>query len=196
MKNAIIFHGTGCTPNSYWFPSIRKFLEKTGYDVWVPSLPDAENPELSKWLPIALAANYNEETVIVGHSAGGPLVLSILENIKATIDKAILVAGFARPLRGDNYKPQDILQKSYNWAKIKKAAKDIIYINSENDPWTIDDEEGLYMWRKTGGTLILREGEGHMGSDRFKQAYTRFPLLEKLLELEYSRLSIDGSDKR
>jgi len=194
MKNAIIFHGTGCTPNSFWFPNIKKHLETLGYTVSVPQLPDADTPTLENWLPVALGGEFTEETVIIGHSAGGPLVLSVLENIKVQIHKAILVAGFGRPLRGDK-EPQPILQSQYDWTKIKKSAQDIVYINSDNDPWTIDDEEGLYMWRKTGGTLILREGEGHMGSDSFHQPYTTFPLLEKILDLKYSRSVIDGSDK-
>jgi len=195
MKNAIIFHGTGCTPDSYWFPSIKKHLETLGYDVSAPQLPDQDNPTLANWLPVALGGVFTEETVIIGHSAGGPLVLSVLENIKVQIHKAILVAGFARPLRGDNGKVQPILQSKYNWEKIKKSAKDIIYLNSDNDPWTIDHEEGLYMYRKTGGTLIIREGEGHMGSDSFHQPYTKFLLLEKLLEMKYTRNTIDGSDQ-
>ena len=112
------------------------------------------------------------------------------------VQKAILVAGFARRLRIDKKEPEPILQPVYNFEKIKSSVKDIIYLNSSDDPWTIDDEEGLYMWRQMGGTLILREGEGHMGSDRFKQSYTGFPLLEKLLELKYSRSSIDVSDKK
>ena len=164
MKNATLFYGTGCTPNSYWFPSVKKHLETLGYDVSVPQLPDQDHPTLDNWLPVALGGVFTKETVIVGHSAGGPLVLSVLENIKVQIHKAILVAGFGRPLRGDK-EPEPILQDKYDWEKIKRSAKDIIYINSDNDPWTIDDEEGLYMWHKTGGTLILREGEGHMGSD-------------------------------
>jgi len=198
MKNAIIFHGTGCTPESYWFPKIKKHLESLGYEVWVPKLPDADDPVLSKWLAVATKGRYTEETVIIGHSAGGPLVLSILENVKVQIHKAILVAGFARELRYDkeHKTTQSILQPEYNWEKIKTSVKDIIYINSDNDPWTIDDEEGLHMWRKTGGTLILRSDEGHMGSDSFKQPYTTFPLLEKLLEVKYTRSSIDGSDKK
>ncbi len=194
MKNAIIFHGTGCTPNSYWFPKTKTFLENLGYEVWIPQLPDSDDPQLSKWLPIALQAKYGEETVVIGHSAGGPLVLSVLEKIDVTIYKAILVAGFARKLRGDK-EIQPILQSKYDWGKIKKNVKDIIYINSEDDPWTIDHEEGLYMWKKTGGTLICREGEGHIGSDSFRQPYTTFPLLEKLLEVKYTRQSIDCSDK-
>ena len=51
------------------------------------------------------------------------------------------------------------------------------------------------MYRKTGGTLIIREGEGHMGSDSFHQPYTKFLLLEKLLEMKYTRNTIDGSDQ-
>jgi len=88
------------------------------------------------------------------------------------------------------------LQKQYNWKKIKKNVKDIIFINSSNDPWGCDDKEGLFLFKHLGGTLIIREGEGHMGSDTFKQPYRTFPLLEKLLEIKYSRSSIDGLDKR
>ena len=48
---------------------------------------------------------YDEDTVIVGHSAGGPLLLSILENLTIQIAKAILVSGFARQKKnGKNQK--------------------------------------------------------------------------------------------
>lgn len=194
MKNAIIFHGTGCTPNSYWIPNTKTFLEKNGYEVWVPALPDTNVPDLSKWLPVALEGHYSEETIIIGHSAGGPLVLSVLENINVTIHKAILVAGYSQ-MKGDDDNPL-ILQTEYNWEKIKHNVKDIVFINSSDDPWGCNDKEGLRLFEKLGGTLILREGEGHMGSDSFHQPYTHFPLLEKLLEVEYTRSSIDGSDKK
>lgn len=195
MKNAIILHGTGCNPDSFWQPSIKKFLEKLGYEVWVPALPDADIPDLKKWLPIVLKeGKFSEETVLIGHSAGTPFILSILENINVTIHKAILVASYSR-MKGDDDNPL-ILQKNYNWEKIKKNVKDIIFINSSNDLWGCNDKEGLNLFQHLGGTLIIREGEGHMGSDSFKQPYTSFPLLEKLLELKYSRSSIDGSDKR
>ncbi|MEK7127155.1 MAG: hypothetical protein AAB838_00325 [Patescibacteria group bacterium] len=59
MKNAIIFHGTSCTPNSFWFPSIKTALENNGYSVWVPQLPDPDEPDLDKWLPFALQGGYS-----------------------------------------------------------------------------------------------------------------------------------------
>lgn len=60
---------------------------------------------------------------------------------------------------------------------------DIVFINSNNDPWGCNHEEGLFMWRHLGGTLILRDGEGHMGSDSFNQPYKEFPFLEKILTI-------------
>lgn len=195
MKNAIILHGTGCNPNSFWHPSIKNFLEEHGYEVWVPALPDPDVPDLKKWLPhVLVKAKFNEETILIGHSAGSPLILSILENIDVTIHKAILVAGYSQ-MKSDDDNPL-ILQKEYNWEKIKKNVKDIVFINSSDDPWGCNDKEGMLLFKHLGGTLIIREGEGHMGSDSFKQPYTHFPLLEKLLELKYTRSSIDGSDKK
>jgi uncharacterized protein len=192
MKNAIILHGTGCTPDSFWQPSIKAFLEKKGYSVWVPQLPDADTPDLKKWLPMVMdTGEFNQDTILIGHSAGGPLVLSVLENLSTTIHKAILVAGYARQIN----KPELILQETYDWKKIKDNVRDLIFLNSSNDPWGCDHKEGLYMWNKLGGSLVLLENEGHMGSDSYNQPFTRFKLLEKLLELEYSRSSIDGSDK-
>lgn len=195
MKNAIILHGTGCNPDSFWQPSIKKFLETLGYDVWVPALPDSDTPDLKKWLPVVMKdGKFTEDTVLIGHSAGTPFILSILENIDVTIHKAILVASYSR-MKGDDDNPL-ILQDTYNWEKIKKNVKDIIFINSSDDPWGCNDNEGLNLFQHLGGTLIIREGEGHMGSDSFHQPYTTFPLLEKLLELKYSRSSIDGLDKK
>ena len=182
MKNAIILHGTGSTPNSFWHPSIKTFLEKLGYTVWVPQLPEANTPKLQTQLPFILNdGQFNNDTVLIGHSAGCPLLLSVLENISVKVSKAVLVSGYARA-KGD-FKEEPILQATYNWKKIKENADDITYINSDNDPWGCNDEEGLYMWKRLGGTLILREGDGHMGSEKFKQPYTNFPLLEKLLGL-------------
>lgn len=196
MKNAIILHGTGCTPESYWLPSIRKFLEDRGYSAWVPQLPNPDYPDLKTWLPfVQRKADFNEETILIGHSAGGPLVLSVLEKLDVTIHKAILVSGYARP-KGEKQEAEAILQDKYNWPQIKVNVRDLIFINSDNDPWGCDYREGQYMWEHLGGTLLLLEAEGHMGSDSFKQPYTRFPLLEKLLEVPLTRNVIDGSDKK
>jgi len=36
----------GDGPNNHWYPWLKKELEKKGYDVFVPSLPDTDNPSI------------------------------------------------------------------------------------------------------------------------------------------------------
>ena len=156
----------------------------------MPQLPEAHAPNLKLQLPFVMKNGvFNEETILIGHSAGCPLILSLLEHIDAKVNKAILVAGFARKfskmtdpaLQKEEEEASPILQPSYNWEKIKGNVENIIFINSDNDPWGCDDKEGDYMFRNLGGMLIIRHGDGHMGSVTFKQPYKEFPLLEKLL---------------
>lgn len=180
MKNATLFHGTSSTPNSFWFPYLKTELEKKGYHVSIPALPDADHPDLKNWLPAALKEKITNQTVLIGHSAGAPLILSVLENINLKLEQAILIAGYARP-KGKNPKPEAILQDKYNWQKIKSNVENLIFINSDNDPWGCDDKEGEYMRKNLGGKLIIQKGEGHMGSDSFNQPYKKFPLLLELI---------------
>jgi uncharacterized protein len=183
MKNAVILHGTGETPNSYWYPYIEKELEKNDYAVSIPQLPDTDHPTYDNWLPAALKESYNEETIIIGHSAGGPLVLSVLEKLPTKVKQAILVAGYVR-IKGKETKPDAILQQNYDWKKIRNNVDDILFLNSDNDPWGCNDVEGRYMLDQINkGKLIIMKGEGHMGSGRFQQPYNEFPFLLKLINL-------------
>lgn len=54
MKNVIILHAMEDGPENHWYPWLKMELEKNGYDVWVPQLPDTANPQLEKWLPVIL----------------------------------------------------------------------------------------------------------------------------------------------
>ncbi|KKR95503.1 MAG: Alpha/beta fold family hydrolase [Candidatus Levybacteria bacterium GW2011_GWB1_41_21] len=180
MKNAIIFHGSGTTPDAVWQPWLKKELQKKGYSVSIPVLTSDDPAALNVWLPLALKENYNDQTVLIGHSSGAPLTLSVLENLNVKVKQAILVAGFISPLLYDKgYNP--ILQKKYDWNKIKKNANEFIFINSVNDPWGCNEEQGKAMFNKLGGSLIVNK-EGHMGSQKFNQPYKEFPFLLRLIE--------------
>ncbi len=182
MKNAVILHGTSETDQSFWLPYIKDELEKVGYTVTIPALSEPDYPDLKNWLPTALKETYTNETILIGHSAGGPLLLSVLESINVKVKQAILVAGYARP-KGKDKKPEAILQEKYNWEKIKENVEEIIFINSDNDPWRCDDIEGRYMLDQLGkGKLIIMKSEGHMGSDTYNQPYKEFPFLLKLID--------------
>jgi predicted alpha/beta hydrolase family esterase len=183
MKNAIIFHGTGSSPNSHWTPWLKKELEANGFSVQTLQFPNTDNPSIEEWLPFALKNfKFEKNTILIGHSAGSPLILSILENIDIQIKGAILVAGFSSPIKGGKASP--ILQEKYNWDKIKSNARKFTFINSDNDPWDANEKQGMEMNKHLGGKLIILH-EGHMGSNMFNQPYKEFPLLLKLILEEY-----------
>lgn len=181
MKNAIILHGTGDTPESFWIPWLKSELEKHGYEVWAPLLPDADNPDINKWLPFVMEnGKFNNDTIIIGHSAGATLILALLDKIDVKIKQAILVSGYSFSTGKDGV--NGVLRKVYDWDKISKSTQEkIIFINSDNDPWGCNDFQGRRMMDMAGGIQIIIKGEGHMGSMRFNQPYKKFPLLKKLI---------------
>lgn len=176
MKKVIILHGTGSNPNSYWHPYVKKELENKGYAVSIPELPNTNEPNIKETLPFILEnESFDEDTILIGHSSGCPLILAILENLDIRIKQTILVAGFC-----DNL-PSKSLQNSYKFDVIKSNSKEFIFINSTNDPWRCDEKQGRKMFEKLSGTLIINN-EGHMGSGKFNQEYKEFPFLLKLIE--------------
>lgn len=179
MKNVSIFHGTGGTPESFWFPWLKDELERKGYKVWLPQLPETNNPDIKRWLPFALKIGmFNKDSILIGHSAGASLILSILENLNIKVRQVILVAVFFEQIED---KKEAILQPSYDWKKIRENVDDLTIINSDNDPWGCDDKVGKKLFNLVGGTLIIRH-DGHFGSDTYKQEYPSFPLLLKLID--------------
>ena len=182
MKNAIILHGIGSTPNNFWFPYVKSELEKKGYEVWVPQLPQPDNPDIDVYVPYILKQGvFTEETVIIGHSSGASIILAVLEKLEVRIDQTILVSAFLtrggkRPAKA--VKPQE---DDYYWKKIQANVEQFVIINSTNDPWGCDDTQGRKIFNRVGGSLIVNN-DGHMGSTYFKQPYKKFPMIVKLIK--------------
>ena len=177
MKNAVLLHGMFGKPDNFWFAWLRAQLTAQGFAVTAPQLPDPDHPNLSVWTPFALQnLKFDRDTIIIGHSAGCPLTLSILGALNHPIRRAILVAGF---IRLKEMKDDDVmLLKNPDWDKIKTNGRDFYFFNSDNDPWGCDHHQGEALREKLGGTLIVASGQGHFGSKTFEQPYDTFPLLK------------------
>lgn len=174
MKNAIIFHGTDCTPDEYWYEWIAQKLRQKWYSVEVPHYAELNHENIEVFLPKVLSNHkWNTETVLIGHSAGVPLILSILEQIHIKIAQVVLVAGF---FEGTD----PILQAEYDWEKIRKNGENITIINSDNDPWGCDDKVGKLLQERIGGNLIIKH-EWHFGTWTYNQPYPTFELLDQII---------------
>ena len=80
MKNAKIFHGTGCTPNCYWFPYVKKELEIRKYIVWSPDCQMQTRQLLNNGMPFATKRGYMMKIrLLLDIRRAGHLLLSILK---------------------------------------------------------------------------------------------------------------------
>jgi uncharacterized protein len=170
-RNAIIFHGTGARPEWIWYPWLAGRLRDRGYAVEVPHHPGINVEPIAEFLPKVLAARtYDEGTVLVGHSGGAALLLAILERLDVVVAQAILVAGYStRPNTGD----EPVLQDSYQWEAIRAHVRDLYFLNSVEDEFGCDANQGRAMFDHLGGTLIVRN-EGHFLGETL-------PLIDRLI---------------
>jgi predicted alpha/beta hydrolase family esterase len=176
-RRAIIFHGTGGNPNNCWYPWLARQLEQRGYQVEIPHYPDLNREPIEAFLPKILSRHtFDEQTVLVGHSAGAALLLAILQHIQSPVAQAILVAGYITP---PNTSAEPVLQARYDFEKIKRHVLDLYFVNSITDPYGCDDKQGRAMFTHLGGTQIIRN-EGHFGSP--EQDYPTFDLLDRLIQ--------------
>ena len=175
-RRAIIFHGTGGSPDNCWYRWLGRRLESRGYQVEIPHYPDLNRQPIEAFLPKVLSRHvFDEHTVLVGHSGGAALLLAILEHIQSPVAQAILVAGYITP---PNTSAEPVLQARYDCEKIKRHVRDIYFVNSTTDPYGCDDKQGRAMFNQIGGTQIICD-EGHFGSA--EQDYPTFDLLDRLI---------------
>lgn len=188
MKNSLILHGSGNNSQGNWFPWLRDELEKRGWEVWAPDLPNADYPDIDEWSDFVLASTeweFNQESVIIGHSAGATLILGLLQRLPANvkIDTAILVAGLAQfpSLPEVNELIKGLFKHPFDWEKIKTSCENFYFVHSGNDRYGCGIKQGKIMKSHLGGELILRSDEDHFNLETSSK-YKQFPLILEILE--------------
>jgi len=187
MKRAILIHGWGGVPEEGWRPWLRGELEKRGFKVLIPAMPDTKHPKLSAWVgKIAESVGKpDKHTYLVGHSLGPLAILRYLESLKPgeEVGGAVFVAGFSSELNKDNIddtKIRSFFDHPVDWEKVKKHCRVFVAINSDNDPF-VPVEEGDIFKEKLGAELIVKHNMGHLGVDN---GITEFPdVLDSILKL-------------
>jgi predicted alpha/beta hydrolase family esterase len=190
MKSAILLHGTdGNDYDYFWFADTKAFLEAKGYSVWWPQLPNTARPELqeTKNYIFSNCPTIDDSTIIIGHSSSCPAILSMLEDLgnqNIKIDKAILVAGMYQKGVGSGVGKgfsDPMVQDVYDATSIKGAAREIIIINSDNDPWQCSDAQARAIALSLGSTFIISVGNGHMGSSSYNDPCLRLDIVKRLI---------------
>jgi len=137
-------------------------MEKLGYEVIVPALPNTAKPVLKDWLK-ALNETVGEpdtDTYLVGHSIGSVLILRYLESLKMgqKIGGAVMVAGFTDDLGFKEI--ANFFETSFDFDEIKKHCANFVAIHSDNDPY-VALKYGDEFKSKIDAKLIIKHNAKH-----------------------------------
>ena len=169
MKRVIIVHGWSGSPNTDFLPWAKEGLERKGYQVIVPAMPDTDTPKIENWVPYLkeVVGKVSREDILIGHSIGCQTILRFLEQLPENerVGKVILVAGFGPYLKGQTEEEQLIAQPwldaPLDLNKVRTKADSFIAIFSDNDPFVPLEENKKLFEEKLGAKIFIEKGKGH-----------------------------------
>jgi leucyl-tRNA synthetase len=196
-RTALILHGTGASSQRNWYQWLRVELERRGYQVFVPDLPNSQMPDLDSWLKALepYASSLDENSIIIGHSLGGPTAIQFVQRLERFVGALVLVAPTCigmdwAPINASHSGEQancirTVTETATNWRSVSQKAKHIIGLFSSNDPYIPVSTRDLYE-RNLPGTYIVCENKGHFSEKN--GAATKLP---EFLKLPYAELFVD-----
>jgi uncharacterized protein len=176
-KRVIIVHCWSGYPEYCWYPYAKDELEKRGFEVLVPAMPDTDEPKLTEWLPklkevVGIA---DKNTYLIGHSLGCITIMRYLETLSADqkVGGVVFVAGFTDDLGFDEIK--NFFETPIDFEKIKSRTYKFIAIVSDDDPFVPLDRSDI-LKEKFGAELIIKHKARHFsGAADGEQACTELP---------------------
>lgn len=190
QKRVFIIHGWDATPETDFFPWLKKELEAKDFSVMVPTMPDTSHPTLGRWLPCLqnIVGTIDINTYFVGHSLGVITILRYLESLPADqkVGGAVLVAGFAEAIEAtEDEEFESFFRTPLDFEKVLCTADKFVAIHSDNDP-AVPFDQGELLQDKLGAKLVVVPSGGHFDSD---DGFTKFPaVLESVLEIAHEKV--------
>ncbi|MCR4275610.1 MAG: alpha/beta hydrolase [Candidatus Wolfebacteria bacterium] len=175
QKRVFIIHGWEEYPENAWFPWIKNELEKRGFEVFVPAMPDSSNPKIEAWVLFLknLVGKCDENTYFIGHSMGCRTIIKYLDELGDN-EKAggvVFVAGWVSltPMAMRTEEEKEIVRKwlvaSIDYEKVKKIGRKFVAIFSDDDEYVPFEENSKTYKEKLGSEIILEHGKGHFSDD-------------------------------
>ncbi len=180
--NCIIIHGSNSTEagskkglpenERHWKPWLKEELKKRGIKVSNKLYPEDWEPNYKKWKEIFEKNEIDENTILIGHSAGGGFLVRWLDETKRKIKKLILVSpgksGKARnPSRAKLYGEKTI-------KSISQYVSEGIVIYTSNDDISSHIIGAKEYEKELPAKVIFLKNHGHytledMGTEEFPE---------------------------
>jgi len=172
MKKVYIIHGWDGSPEEGWFPWLKNELEKNGFQVQIPTMPESAEPKIEAWVLYLskIISDVDENTFFVGHSIGCQTILRYLEGlpINKKIGGVIFVAGWFTLMNlnteGEKEIAQPWLETPIDFEKVKQHTKNFFALFSDNDGVVPQNNRELFEER-LGAKTAIEHRRGHFSGD-------------------------------
>ncbi|MBI3032442.1 serine hydrolase family protein [Candidatus Woesearchaeota archaeon] len=183
MKKAVIVHCWGGKPHLGWYGWLSKQLEKQGFCVIQPAMPEPDYPQQQAWLETLLevVGVTDEDTYFVGHSLGCIAIMRFLELLPAgkKVGGVLFVAGFSSDLGIEETK--SFFTKPFAWEKIRKHCPHFIALHSDNDQY-INLNQVKVLEQNLGAKLVIKHNMHHFQPGNYKELPVVMELFERLIK--------------
>jgi predicted alpha/beta hydrolase family esterase len=167
MRAMIIPGNNNTDLSEFWYPQVKKELEKLGLDVIAKNMPDPDLARKQYWLPFIKEQIKNDSnSIFIGHSSGAVAILRYLEENKA--EGIVLVGVSHTNLNDEKEKISGYFNEPWNWERIRKNVKWIIQFASINDPY-IPIAEARYIKDKLNSEYYEFTNRGHFMETGFQE---------------------------
>jgi len=195
ISNVVIVHGSPSRDkrkdkdyipenNKHWIPWLEKQLIKKGINYETPLMPTPWRPKYKEWKKEFEKIKIDENSVLVGHSAGGAFIVRWLGETRKKIRKLILIAA-GKTMVDSNKRIHELYTFDID-RNVKNHVKDIIIFISNNEPDYRKKSAKTYK-QALDGKLIELKNRGH---------FCKGDGVTEFLELFDEILTTDGTDLR
>ena len=166
-------------------PWVKHALEEKDFEVFVPEMPNTDNPIIGDWVAHLGKAvgEINENTIFIGHSIGCQTILRYLESLPEgkKCKKVILVAPWMTLMNLlEDEKPivKPWVDTPIDFEEVKTKADKFIAVFSDDDS-AVPYEENLKVFKeKLGAEVVTKHKMGHFTGD---EGFAEIPFLLELV---------------
>lgn len=187
MNSAVILHGKPSRERyenprepkpheANWLPWLGKKLASEGIATAIPALPKPYFPIYADWKKVFEKHSVDQDTALIGHSAGAEFILRWLSETGAAVERVALVA----PYHDFQRKYGEFSEYSIDKTIMQRVGR-MTVINSLDDDQPIQDNVKRLAETLPEANLITLNGFGHfrIGHNMVTEEFPE--LLEELL---------------
>ncbi|MFA5947208.1 MAG: alpha/beta fold hydrolase [Patescibacteria group bacterium] len=165
---AILIHGYKSSPESNFWPWLKRELIDRRFEVVMPELPNPAEPDRDAWTKAVLDSlgPLTHEDIIIGHSLGGATALRFLEAAPArTTPHACILISTPWMIKDEKFRGFFLTELDHD-VLMWRASKFVV-IHAQNDP-VIPFEHAKRYAEVFHAKLVAPETGGHFDGSEYQ----------------------------